>query len=79
MSHVFELISSFHRYLLIKERTAYMYGLRQCGIHTRTIVLLDHENASTETKCVKMPYRLLYDYSYFRKECFWEKQPKTIF
>ena len=24
MSHVFELISSFHRYLLIKERTAYV-------------------------------------------------------
>ena len=26
MSHVFELISSFHRYLLIKERTAYIDG-----------------------------------------------------
>ena len=43
---------------------------------TWTIVLLDHKNASTKTECVKMPYQVLYDYSYSIKKCFWENKQK---
>ena len=39
MFHVFELISSFHRYLLIKERSAYMNCTR------RSIVVSLHADA----------------------------------
>ena len=46
---------------------------------TWIIALLDHENATTKTECVKMLYPVLYDYSYFREEYFWGKHTKITF
>ena len=46
---------------------------------TRIPVILDHENATAKIESVKTLYPVLYDYSYFRKECFWEKQAKNTF
>ena len=46
---------------------------------TRIPAILDHENTTAKIESVKTLYPVLYDYSYFRKECFWEKQAKNIF
>ena len=54
-------------------------GFPKDGEYTRIPVILDHENATAKIESVKTLYPVLYDYSHFWKEYFWEKQTKMIF